>query len=80
MKFLRPFFTFRHSHEYGVTWPMVGGKATQKSYTNPGNATVYLVEGNGGVPGVPGTFKLDTPPADWARIHVRHFPAQFPPF
>ena len=58
-----------HSHEYGVTWPMIGGNATQKSYANPGNATVYLVEGNGGVPGVPGTFSLDKPPADWARIH-----------
>ena len=44
-----------HSHEYGVTWPMQNGSSTQMSYVDPGQATVYITEGNGGVLGCPST-------------------------
>ena len=33
-----------HAHEYGVTWPMVAGVASQKNYSNP-LGTVYITEG-----------------------------------
>ena len=48
--------------------PMYGGNATQKDYINP-RATVYVTEGNGGVPPAPCTHKFSKPSADWARIH-----------
>jgi 3',5'-cyclic AMP phosphodiesterase CpdA len=56
-----------HSHLYGVTWPMKNGAATQKNYLSP-KATVYLTEGNGGVPGAPGVHTFTHPAADWMRI------------
>ena len=57
-----------HSHEYGVTWPMVNGVAVQKNYSEP-LGTVYITEGNGGVPGVTSTHHLNNASAEWARIH-----------
>lgn len=57
-----------HSHIYGVTWPMVSNKATAKNYSNP-SATVYITEGNGGVPGAPGKHTFTYPKTDWMRIH-----------
>ena len=57
-----------HSHLYAVTWPMLGGKATQKNYSNP-QGTIYITEGNGAVPGTGNTTSLGKPPADWGRIH-----------
>ena len=51
-----------------MTWPMLGGNATQKDYNNP-KGTVYITEGNGGVPGVTSAHKFNKPAADWARIH-----------
>eukprot|EP01051_Picozoa_sp_SAG22_P015448 SAG22_NODE_2018_length_3130_cov_2.890135_4_plen_61_part_01 len=56
------------AHEYGVTYPMVNGSAVQKDYKDP-KGTVYITEGNGGVPGVAAAHKFNTPKADWARIH-----------
>jgi hypothetical protein len=57
-----------HSHLYAVTWPMLGGKATQKDYNTP-QGTVYITEGNGAVPGTGPNSTLGKPPADWGRIH-----------
>ena len=58
-----------HAHEYGVTWPIVNGSATQKDYKDP-KGTVYITEGNGGVPGVGAAHKFNKPSAEWARIHA----------
>ena len=57
-----------HSHLYAVTWPMLGGAATQKNYSNP-QGTVYITEGNGAVPGTGPNTTLGLAPADWGRIH-----------
>eukprot|EP01047_Picozoa_sp_COSAG01_P027536 COSAG01_NODE_1820_length_9152_cov_22.869215_10_plen_391_part_00 len=41
-----------HAHIYEVTWPMLSNKQDhyQQNYTNP-QGTVYIIEGNGAVPG-----------------------------
>ena len=52
----------------GVTWPMVNGNATQKNYIKP-KGTIYVTEGNGGVPGAPGKHAFTYPKTDWMRIH-----------
>eukprot|EP00035_Acanthoeca_spectabilis_P012815 m.232782 g.232782 ORF g.232782 m.232782 type:complete len:99 (+) comp15723_c0_seq2:2959-3255(+) len=46
---------------------MVNGTATQKNYTTP-RGTVYVTEGNGGVPGAPGNHTFNVPAADFMRI------------
>lgn len=61
------FYAAGHSHLYGVTWPMANGTATQKDYIEP-KATIYITEGNGGVPGAPGVHKFTKPAADYMRI------------
>jgi len=58
-----------HIHDYESTWPMKQGKVCQKSYDNP-TCPVYVVEGNGGVPGAPGNCTLNKVPRyDWVRVH-----------
>jgi hypothetical protein len=59
-----------HSHIYGVTWPMVGGAATQNNYSSP-RGTVYVTEGNGGVPGAPGTHKFKCGTANGAKTDCK---------
>jgi len=39
-----------HNHRYESTWPMKGGRECSKSLDNP-SCPVYVVEGNGGMPG-----------------------------
>lgn len=55
-----------HSHLYGVTWPMANGAAIQHDYIAP-KGTVYVTEGNGGVPGAPGVVDFHKPAADYMR-------------
>ncbi len=57
-----------HAHEYGVTWPMVNGSSVQHDYNDP-KGTVYITEGNGGVPGVTSAHKFNNVSAEWGRIH-----------
>jgi len=59
-----------HVHDYCATWPMVNNVATQKNYINP-TGIVHITEGNGGVPGVVGTYNLNgcSKEADWCRMH-----------
>merc|ERR1712217_26298 len=58
-----------HIHDYESTWPMKNGKVCQKSFANP-TCPVYIVEGNGGVPGAPGHCTLNKVPRyDWVRVH-----------
>ena len=57
---------------YGVTWPMLGGNATQKDYNNP-KGTVYITEGNGGVLGAPGKHAFTYPKTDWMRSDLIRF-------
>ena len=58
-----------HSHQYDVTWPMLGGAATQKNYSAP-MGTVYITEGNGCVPGTSNKSTLVKAKGQpWARIH-----------
>jgi hypothetical protein len=59
-----------HSHQYAVTWPMLNSAATQLNYSNP-RGTVYLTEGNGGVPntGPAGTVGKAPPTPTWGRSH-----------
>merc|ERR1711953_410093 len=60
-----------HIHNYEASWPMKNGKACQKDYENP-KCPVYIVEGNGGVPGASGNCKLDSCSGTaWCRIHGR---------
>ena len=57
-----------HSHHYAVTWPMLGKKETQTNYSNP-QGTIYITEGNGGVPntGPNGTI-TKTHLSSWGRM------------
>merc|ERR1712046_120471 len=59
-----------HIHNYERTWPMKNGKACQKSYENP-SCPVYIVEGNGGVPGCSGTCTIKEcgSSQEWCRTH-----------
>jgi len=59
-----------HIHDYEASWPMKSNKVCQKSYTNP-KCPVYIVEGNGGVPGCSGDCTLAdcSSKADWCRVH-----------
>ena len=59
-----------HSHQYAVTWPMLAGAATQFNYSNP-QGTVFITEGNGGVPKTgPNTTIGKAPPTpSWGRSH-----------
>lgn len=58
-----------HIHNYEASWPMKYGSVCQKDYNNP-NCPVYIVEGNGGVPGAPGSCVLDDcSDTDWCRVH-----------
>jgi hypothetical protein len=59
-----------HSHIYGVTWPMVDDVAVQTNYSSP-KATVYVTEGNGGVPGAPGTHKFTCGKANGANADCK---------
>jgi len=62
-------FNAGHIHNYEASWPMKNGTACQKDYNNPA-CPVYVVEGNGGVPGAPGTCVLDDcSGTDWCRVH-----------
>ena len=67
VKFGVDFYAAGHSHLYGVTWPMINGSATQHDYTDP-KGTIYITEGNGGVPGAPGVHTFTHPKTDWMRI------------
>ena len=58
-----------HAHMYGVTWPMLNGSAPKLSYVDPGQATVYITEGNGGVPGVKASQTWSNVTVQWGRIH-----------
>ena len=58
-----------HSHEYGLTWPMLNGTFSQLHYDDPGQATVYITEGNGGVPGVPSNYYFKNTSVPWGRIN-----------
>ena len=57
-----------HSHLYGVSWPMVNGTRTQTNYSGPWSGTVYVTEGNGGVPGVPAAHHFKKPASPFMRI------------
>ena len=56
----------------GVTWPMVNGSSVQKNYEDP-KGTVYITEGNGGVPGVTSAHKfvsVQRTPSDLRSIEL----------
>mmetsp|Transcript_42180 Transcript_42180/g.75523 ORF Transcript_42180/g.75523 Transcript_42180/m.75523 type:complete len:567 (-) Transcript_42180:138-1838(-) len=57
-----------HIHDYESTWPMKNGRVCQKSFENP-TCPVYIVEGNGGVPGCSGNCTLGSCSYDWCRVH-----------
>jgi len=58
-----------HIHNYEASWPMKYGQACQKDFNSP-KCPVYIVEGNGGVPGAPGNCELDDcADTDWCRVH-----------
>eukprot|EP00051_Salpingoeca_urceolata_P027595 m.482294 g.482294 ORF g.482294 m.482294 type:complete len:583 (-) comp22487_c0_seq1:276-2024(-) len=60
-----------HVHDYESTWPIVNGKKVGSSFHNP-KGVVHITEGNGGVPGVPGTFAVKdcaTDKSPWCRKH-----------
>lgn len=59
-----------HSHLYGVSWPMVNGTATQHNYVNP-KGTIYITEGNGGVPGVPATYEQHNASSPFMRLGAK---------
>jgi len=62
-------FNAGHIHNYEASWPMKNGVACQKDYNNPA-CPVYIVEGNGGVPGASGKCVLDDcSGTDWCRTH-----------
>merc|ERR1719453_1821603 len=50
-------FNAGHVHDYEVTWPMKQGQVVQKDYVEP-RGIVHITEGNGGVPGVVGTYTI----------------------
>ena len=45
---------------------MVNGTRTQENYINP-KGTVYITEGNGGVPNVPGSYSEQTASSPFMR-------------
>lgn len=64
-------FNAGHVHDYEVTWPIKNGNVTQLNYIEP-KGIVHITDGNGGVPGVLGTFGMtDCASADkpWCRKH-----------
>lgn len=59
-----------HVHDYCSTFPMMYGKVTQQNFDNP-RAPVHITEGNGGVPGVVGTYDVKScnHSQPWCRAH-----------
>jgi len=64
-------FNAGHVHDYCSTYPMAYGKKTNSDYNRP-KAPVHITEGNGGVPGVKGTYSLNDCSATtaWCRMHA----------
>eukprot|EP00756_Hemistasia_phaeocysticola_P036841 Hpha_TRINITY_DN16663_c1_g2::TRINITY_DN16663_c1_g2_i1::g.181626::m.181626 len=63
-------FNAGHIHDYEASWPMKNNVVCQKNYTNP-RCTVFIVEGNGGVPGCHGDCTVSdcSSKAPWCRVH-----------
>jgi len=63
-------FNAGHIHDYESAWPTKNGKVCRKSFDNP-DCPVYIVEGNGGVPGSTGKCTVSdcSGKADWCRVH-----------
>ena len=64
-------FNAGHVHDYCSTFPMAYGKRVGSDFNQP-KAPVHITEGNGGVPGVVGTYKFNdcTTHTPWCRTHA----------
>jgi len=63
-------FNAGHIHDYTSTYPVVSGKKVNSDYNSP-RGPVHIVEGNGGVPGVVGTYEFkDCSSVEWCRAHA----------
>ena len=63
-------FNAGHVHDYCSTFPMQYNKKVNSDFNSP-KGPVHITEGNGGVPGVVGTYKFnDCTDVDWCRKHA----------
>jgi len=74
-------FNSGHVHDYSSTWPICYDAESKssdickdeqgqpiKTFVNP-KGTVHVTDGNGGVPGVVGTYAVVNLTSSWGRVH-----------